>query len=994
MALNRFSAIHSRCLNFTLLACLFHSLLLARDIVVPPGGDVQAAIDAAVPGDTITLTAGATYAGSYRLTYKVPTAAGDYITIRSSAFAVFQAGNRVSPADRTNMALVIAPVGLAAFQTERAANHYRLTGLEIIPTAGDYNYDLIRFGVGNESSSLDLPEYLQADHLYVHGDPAVGTKRGIGANGKWITIRDSYISGFFSTFQDSQAICGWNGPGPVTIVNNYLEAAGENIMFGGQTPGVAGLVPSDITIRGNYLYKPLSWKPTNYIIKNLLELKNSRRVLIEANILENSWGSLQFGQALTFTVRTEYGAAPWAVVEDVTFRYNIIRNAGRIGALTGFDDVPGQGLGSNLTLQNNVFENISERGFVVLGVVTLVIDHNTVLLNPGSQMLLGADLAPSSGLVFTNNIATHGLYGVWGSGAGLGTTALNAYFPGARFTNNVLLDPQANPASYPAGNLFRTTAEVGFMNLAAGDYRLGATSSFLASGTDGRALGADVATLMSMTANTVSGRTAAPASYQLTASATSILAGASLSVTWSASGAAAADRIGLFLLGGSSSSPVWLSSPTNGAVGGSFTLPAPSTPGQYEFRYLPGGGSTSAAASGPITVTEPVAPFTVTASPTVMSGQDTSVSWTAPVSRTRKDWIALFAVGAPASAYLAGYYTGGLATGSFTFTMALAPGQYEFRYLLNDTFSVAGRSPAISVTAAPVQTIPVNNIVVTAPNGTISPGAAISVRWTASGTLSSRDWIALYPVGAPDAGYTWGTYTRGAASGTFNLTAPTTPGQYEFRYLLNDGFAIGARSAAMAVAAPTVAAGISITAPTAAAPGSPLAINWTAPANHSSRDWIALYPAGGANGSFIWGAYVGTAANGTITLVAPVTPGQYEFRYLLNDSYSVGGTSSLISISAATASGFTIAASAASVNRGGTIQVQWTAPANRTTTDWVALYRTGAAPTAYLWGYYTRGQSSGTVQVTLPSTPGQYEFRYLPHDGLVPAAVSRPFTIQ
>ena len=87
--------------------------------------------------------------------------------------------------------------------------------------------------------------------------------------------------------------------------------------------------------------------------------------------------------------------------------------------------------------------------------------------------------------------------------------ALNAYFPGSRFTNNALLDGQTSPASYPAGNLFRPTAEAGFMNLAAGDYRLGAASPFLASGTDGRAIGADVATLMSMIANTVTGRTAA-----------------------------------------------------------------------------------------------------------------------------------------------------------------------------------------------------------------------------------------------------------------------------------------------------------------------------------------------------------------------------------------------------------------------------------------------------------------------------------------------------
>lgn len=31
-------------------------------------------------------------------------------------------------------------------------------------------------------------------------------------------------------------------------------------------------------------------------------------------------------------------------------------------------------------------------------------------------------------------------------------------------------------------------------------------------------------------------------------------------------------------------------------------------------------------------------------------------------------------------------------------------------------------------------------------------------------------------------------YTGGAATGTFSLTAPLLPGQYEFRYYLNDGY--------------------------------------------------------------------------------------------------------------------------------------------------------------------------------------------------------------
>ena len=48
---------------------------------MPAGGNLQAAINAANPGDTITLAAGAVYAGSFVLPAK---SGSSYITIRSS----------------------------------------------------------------------------------------------------------------------------------------------------------------------------------------------------------------------------------------------------------------------------------------------------------------------------------------------------------------------------------------------------------------------------------------------------------------------------------------------------------------------------------------------------------------------------------------------------------------------------------------------------------------------------------------------------------------------------------------------------------------------------------------------------------------------------------------------------------------------------------------------------------------------------------------------
>ncbi len=58
---------------------------------------------------------------------------------------------------------------------------------------------------------------------------------------------------------DTQAINGYNGPGPYTIVNNYLEAAGENFMLGGASPNPQP-DPRRHRVHGHHLYKPLAWR--------------------------------------------------------------------------------------------------------------------------------------------------------------------------------------------------------------------------------------------------------------------------------------------------------------------------------------------------------------------------------------------------------------------------------------------------------------------------------------------------------------------------------------------------------------------------------------------------------------------------------------------------------------------------------------------------------------------------------------------------------------
>ena len=176
------------------------------------------------------------------------------------------------------------------------------------------------------------------DRLWLHGTEQDETTRGIYLSGtRYMSVVDSYFSDFHCVARtgactDAQAIAGGLGSlpeGPVKIVNNFLEAAAERVIFGG---GPATTTPADIEIRHNHLYKPFEWMPHQagfvggtsgqpFIVKNHFELKNAERVLFEGNILENTWGGFsQMGFSILLTPKNQ--APNVGRVTDLTVRYN------------------------------------------------------------------------------------------------------------------------------------------------------------------------------------------------------------------------------------------------------------------------------------------------------------------------------------------------------------------------------------------------------------------------------------------------------------------------------------------------------------------------------------------------------------------------------------------------------------------------------------------------------------------------------------------------
>jgi hypothetical protein len=596
----------------------------AATIRVDAGGNLQAAINAAQPGDVVELAPGAVYSGNFVLPDKG--AATAYITIRTggAGAALPAAGTRVGPSAAGSLAVIQSPNTTSALATAPGAHHWRLELLEFRANARGYG-EIIALGSGGaaQSTTASVPHDLVLDRLLVRGDAVTVQKRGIALNSASTTISNSYVADCKGVGFDSQAIGGWNGPGPYTITNNYLEGAGENFMIGGASPSVPNLVPSDIVFTRNDVVKPAAWKdailstpsavtgvgdaggallagtyyyfvvaalptaqdswawsaksaevavtvgaggratltwsgdptarvyrvyrgtapgtadrffdsagtvftdtgslapagmdsgswvqPSVWSVKNLFELKEAQRVLVDGNLFENVWNESQSGYAILFTPRNQDNTSPWVVVRDVTFSNNIVRHAGAGVQVLGYDDIASTSSQrtQGIRILNNVFADIGSAAFPGAGHWLLVnhgpsdvrVEHNTVV--QGGDMIYACGGGPgteetAANFVFANNLVRYGPYGIMGDNHGPGNSTIAAYLPASTITaNGIACGTGASSCSgpaYPAGNVFLAESDwqAQFANYAAGDFHLAAGSRFAGAGTDGTSIGANV----------------------------------------------------------------------------------------------------------------------------------------------------------------------------------------------------------------------------------------------------------------------------------------------------------------------------------------------------------------------------------------------------------------------------------------------------------------------------------------------------------------------
>src|SRR5688572_6908879 len=231
----------------------------AETRTVRRGDNLQTVLNSARPGDVVLLEAGAEFVGNFIL----PVKTGDApIVVRSAFNAGLPAtGQRIQPGHAPLLARLRSATTVPALRTAAGAHHWHLLYLEFAANQNGFG-DLIQIGDGGSAQNTvaKQPHNLYLSHLYVHGDALQGQKRCVALNARAVTIRDSYIADCKGVGNDTQAIGGWNGTGPYLIENNYLEGAGENVMFGGADPAIPDLIPDGITIRGNLFSRPMAWR--------------------------------------------------------------------------------------------------------------------------------------------------------------------------------------------------------------------------------------------------------------------------------------------------------------------------------------------------------------------------------------------------------------------------------------------------------------------------------------------------------------------------------------------------------------------------------------------------------------------------------------------------------------------------------------------------------------------------------------------------------------
>ena len=513
-----------------------------KTIAVGAGQSFQTALNTARRGDIIQLAAGASFTGPFELPDKGGGTGWVYV-VSSALDRLPGPGNRLNPnlggacggegalpcgvtpnAALTDMPRIMSGGGQPYrwLATAHGADRYRFIGIEFRTTPGEYVSVGIRLYENlshtYHSTLAQKTSDIIFDRCVMRGQrtaPFAG--RPIAINGDRHAVINSYLSDWVDDDSDTQAVLIVGYARVWAVVNNYLEATGENV-FTDQTEAIGGQIytPSDGEIRGNHLRKLAEWNSKGWHnTKNQFEMKSGHRILFEGNVVDTT-----YRQAQETSINIKIGDEdPANFVQNVTIRKNIVRHTanGIKVCATQCNSTNNTNIATGIAVYNNIFDHVRNsfgdgsdgNGFahIVTGPFVYV-DHNTFLnQNEGVYFFArGVGVGNGQTLAITNNI--------WQFQANPLTGAeVAAVSSAACYTNNLIVG--GNCASVPAGNQCPSSWEaVGFVNYNGGnggDYTLAGGSAYKGVGSDPFGVGttdpgANVAAVNTATACAVSGQ--------------------------------------------------------------------------------------------------------------------------------------------------------------------------------------------------------------------------------------------------------------------------------------------------------------------------------------------------------------------------------------------------------------------------------------------------------------------------------------------------------
>jgi hypothetical protein len=393
----------------------------AADILANRGDDLQAKINQMACGDTLKMQDGAIWQGAFHIPkidgcteWRTFTRQGPLPAVVNTIQCAFQRGPtflaEMTKRDTCKAELIRhyelnAPVlqsfdrthtcvsGSGPIFIDHDVDYIRFVGVKIQgmndgitgypndPNNGCANYGLVLIGLHpvtgqNVTTASELPQHLEFDRVSLSGHEQGDTVRAFFMQGNHFTLKNSLVYEIHMLSNDSQCIYATNAQTGVLVENNFLECAGENILFGGGRPQIIGNVPSNIIQRHNYMTKQWDWwqhcarlttaygYPCTFAgrawyTKNVTECKNCQHNAIYGNVIEASWQQNQNGGCVLFQAVADEPDSAWVTVKDIQVFNNVVRHCGQGFNIAGYGGQNGGAtMGARIWVTNNLMYGI------------------------------------------------------------------------------------------------------------------------------------------------------------------------------------------------------------------------------------------------------------------------------------------------------------------------------------------------------------------------------------------------------------------------------------------------------------------------------------------------------------------------------------------------------------------------------------------------------------------------------------------------------------